>query len=48
MWHKVAARLAERYSVVAPDLTGYGRREANTTQDHAVLEKRAMGRRKWR
>ena len=24
MWHKVAPRLAERYTVVAPDLRGYG------------------------
>ena len=24
MWHKVAPRLAERFTVVAPDLRGYG------------------------
>jgi haloacetate dehalogenase len=44
MWHKVAARLAERYSVVAPDLTGYGESaKPKTTLDHAPYSKRVMG-----
>jgi haloacetate dehalogenase len=43
MWHKVAARLAERYSVVASDLTGYGdSAKPQTTKDHAPYSKRAM------
>ena len=45
MWHKVAARLGERYSVVAPDLTGYGESaKPRTTQDHAPYSKRAMAK----
>jgi haloacetate dehalogenase len=42
MWHKVAARLAERYSVVAPDLTGVRRkREAEDDEGpRALLEAR--------
>jgi haloacetate dehalogenase len=43
MWHKVATRLAERYSVVAPDLTGYGESaKPKTTQNHEPYSKRAM------
>ncbi|HSD42076.1 MAG TPA: alpha/beta hydrolase [Burkholderiales bacterium] len=45
MWHLVAPRLAERFSVVAPDLTGYGDSEKPpTTPDHAPYSKRAMAR----
>lgn len=43
MWHAVAPRLAERYSVVAPDLTGYGESaKPETTPDHLPYSKRAM------
>jgi len=44
MWHKVAPRLAEHYSVVAPDLRGYG--DSSTPpdgQNHVAYSKRAMG-----
>lgn len=45
MWHAVAPRLAERYSVVATDLTGYGESDKPpTTPDHAPYSKRAMAR----
>jgi haloacetate dehalogenase len=45
MWHAVAPRLAERYSVVATDLTGYGESaKPPTTDDHAPYSKRAMAR----
>lgn len=45
LWHKVAARLAERYSVVAPDLTGYGdSAKPKTDADHAPYSKRAMAK----
>jgi haloacetate dehalogenase len=43
MWHKVAPRLAARFTVVAPDLRGYGdsgRPAAGA--DHAGYSKRAM------
>lgn len=43
MWHKVAPRLAERFSVVAPDLRGYGD-SAKPPGDpaHQTYSKRAM------
>ncbi|GAA4097187.1 alpha/beta hydrolase [Actinomadura miaoliensis] len=42
-WHKVAPLLAERYTVVCPDLRGYGRSsKPPTTPDHAPYSKRAM------
>lgn len=45
MWHKAAPRLAERYSVVAPDLTGYGdSAKPETTKNHEPYSKRAMAR----
>jgi haloacetate dehalogenase len=45
MWHAVAPRLAERFSVVATDLTGYGESaKPATTPDHAPYSKRAMAR----
>ena len=45
MWHKVAARLAERYSVVASDLTGYGESaKPETDSEHAPYSKRAMAK----
>ena len=43
IWHKVAARLARRFNVVAADLRGYGDSEKPpTTPDHAPYAKRAM------
>jgi len=43
MWHKVANRLAERFTVVAPDLRGYGDSEkVPTVDDHSSYSKRAM------
>lgn len=43
MWHRVAPVLAERFTVVAPDLRGYGRSgKPATTADHAPYSKRAM------
>ena len=45
MWHKVASRLAEDFTVVAADLTGYGdSSKPTTTADHAPYSKRAMAR----
>jgi haloacetate dehalogenase len=43
MWHKIAPRLAQEFSVVAPDLRGYG----DSTKpaggpDHSAYAKRAM------
>lgn len=43
MWHKVAPRLAERFSVVAPDLRGYGDSDKPPGgPEHAAYSKRAM------
>lgn len=43
IWHKIAPRLAERYTVVATDLRGYGDSDCPpTTSDHAPYSKRAM------
>jgi haloacetate dehalogenase len=45
MWHKVAPGLAERFTVVAADLRGYGESsQPSTTPDHAPYSKRAMAR----
>jgi haloacetate dehalogenase len=45
MWHEVASRLAERFTVVASDLRGYGESsKPETTPDHEPYSKRAMGR----
>ena len=43
MWHKIAPRLAEHFTVVCADLRGYGdsSKPASTT-DHAPFSKRAM------
>jgi haloacetate dehalogenase len=44
-WHKVAARLADGFSVVCPDLRGYGESsKPPTTGDHEPYSKRAMAR----
>lgn len=43
MWHKIAPRLAEVFTVVAPDLRGYGDSSRPTSSaDHAAYSKRAM------
>lgn len=43
MWHKVAPQLARRYSVVCPDLRGYGGSfKPPVSADHAAYAKRAM------
>jgi haloacetate dehalogenase len=43
MWHRVAPRLAERFTVVAADLTGYGgSHRPALSSDHAAYSKRAM------
>jgi haloacetate dehalogenase len=42
-WHRVVALLAPRYTVVCPDLRGYGRSTMPPTrEDHAQSSKRAM------
>ena len=43
MWHAVAPALAERFTVVAPDLPGYGESfRPPVTEDHAGHSKRAL------
>ena len=43
MWHAVAPRLAERFTVVCPDLPGYGQSlKPPASADHAAYSKRAM------
>ena len=43
MWHRVAPVLARRFSVVCPDLTGYGLSDKPpVSTDHAAYSKRAM------
>jgi haloacetate dehalogenase len=43
MWHRVAPLLARDFTVVAPDLRGYGdSSKPPTTDDHAPYSKRAM------
>ena len=45
MWHAVAPKLAERYTVVAPDLRGYGGSfKPAPTADHAPYAKSSMAR----
>jgi haloacetate dehalogenase len=45
MWHRVAPCLAREFTVIAPDLRGYGdSSKPPTTPDHAPYSKRAMGR----
>jgi haloacetate dehalogenase len=44
-WHRVAALLAERHTVVCPDLRGYGQSsKPPTTADHEPYSKRTMAR----
>lgn len=43
LWHRVAPQLAERFTVVAPDLRGYGDSSApESGPDHAAYSFRAM------
>ena len=43
MWHKVAPPLAKHFTVVAPDLRGYGESgKPKTSDDHFPYSKRAM------
>ena len=43
MWHKVAPTLSEQYTVVIPDLRGYGESSCpETTVDHYPYSKKAM------
>lgn len=43
MWHRVAPVLAERFTVICPDLRGYGgSHKPEATADHAPYAKRAM------
>ena len=45
MWHLIAPRLARDFTVVAPDLRGYGESsKPPTTRDHEPYSKRAMVR----
>lgn len=45
MWHAVAPRLAERYTVVCADLRGYGdSSKPKTNAEHEPYSKRAMAR----
>jgi haloacetate dehalogenase len=45
MWHRVAPRLAQEFTVVAADLRGYGESsKPPTTDDHEPYSKRAMAR----
>ena len=45
MWHAIAPVLAETYTVIAPDLRGYGRSiQPAPSADHAAHSKRAMAR----
>src|SRR6184192_2755131 len=45
MWHKIAPRLAEHFTVVARYLRGYGdSAKPPTTPDHAPYSKRSMAR----
>lgn len=43
MWHAIAPQLARQFSVVCPDLRGYGQSfKPGATNDHASYAKRAM------
>lgn len=43
MWHKIAPALAERFTVILPDLPGYGQSDIPAlTADHTAYSKRSM------
>ena len=42
-WHKIASRLADRFSVVAMDLRGYGDSVVSESRDGSGMSKRVMG-----
>jgi pimeloyl-ACP methyl ester carboxylesterase len=45
MWHKVAPRLAQEFTVIATDLRGYGdSAKPPSAPDHEPYSKRAMAR----
>src|SRR5262245_40201583 len=45
MWHAVAPALAQRFTVICPDLRGYGFSfKPEATADHAPYAKKAMAR----
>lgn len=45
MWHRIAPDLAREFTIVAPDLRGYGESsKPATTDDHEPYSKRAMAR----
>ncbi|KAG8531208.1 uncharacterized protein KY384_004566 [Bacidia gigantensis] len=45
MWHRIARRLAQKYSVVAIDLRGYGKSSKPAGDDsHAIYSKRTMAK----
>jgi haloacetate dehalogenase len=45
MWHAVAPRLAKDFTVIAPDLRGYGESsKPASTPDHMTYSKRVMAR----
>ena len=45
MWHKIAPRLAEHFTIVTADLRGYGESsKPETSPDHEPYSKRAMAR----
>lgn len=43
MWHGLAPRLAERFTVVVPDMRGYGWSSAPASRNGEAYTKRAMG-----
>ncbi len=44
IWHKIASRLAEHFTLVMPDLPGYGQSAIPPlSDDHAAYSKRTMG-----
>ena len=43
MWHRLAPKLAERFSLVIPDLRGYGWSSAPSSRGGEAYTKRAMG-----
>ena len=43
MWHRIAPALSERFTLVIPDLRGYGWSSAPRSQDGTAYAKRVMG-----